>query len=426
VRAALTDGPPAPPGDWLADFDARLTPDASHPITVAFSGGGDSLAALLAAKAWADRTGRSVIALTVDHGLSAQSPAWTEFAAAKARAIGADFQALTWTGHKPAAGLPAAARAARHRLLADAARAAGARVIVFGHTADDIAEAALMRAEGSSVGAPRAWGPSPAWPQGRGVFILRPLLRARRAAIREALHRLGETRWIEDPANTDSRFARARARQRLVPLAPALVPDPEACAAGLASRALVDDGGWLAIDRAALSEASPCARRRFLGAALLSIGGGERPPRKARLAALADRLATGSAFAATLAGAKLVAGDARVLIVRDAGEARRGGLAALSLAPGRTGVWDGRFEVAGAAAVSIEPLAGQARRLSDPAKARLKAVPAEARGALPSYQAADGARVCPILAHNGEVTVRSLVAERLFAACGVNLKEPAA
>jgi tRNA(Ile)-lysidine synthase len=428
MRAALTvNASPTPPSDWLADFDARLAPDAPWPIAVAFSGGGDSLAALLAAKAWADRAGRRVIALTVDHGLNAQSPAWTAFATDKARLIGADFQALAWTGDKPAAGLPAAARAARHRLLAEAARAAGAKVIVFGHTADDIAEAALMRAEGSSVGAPRVWSPSPAWPAGRGVFILRPLLKARRAAIRETLHRLGEARWLEDPSNTDPRFARARARARLVCAEPVPVRPDDTAAADLARRAVIDEAGWLTIDRAALAGASPAARRRWIGAALLSVGGGARPPRGTRLSALIGRLAGAEAVTATLAGAKLVAGPAEVLIVRDAGEVRRGGMAALPLGGGQTGVWDGRFEItAGDAPIMIAPLAGHGRRMADAARARLKALPDQARGALPSYDDANGARICPILAQDGGVKVRSLVAERLFAACGVFLKEPAA
>jgi tRNA(Ile)-lysidine synthase len=76
-----------------------------------------------------------VVSLTVDHQLQPASAAWTADAVAKARALGAEARALAWTGDKPATGLSAAARAARHALLADAARAAGARVLLLGHTA---------------------------------------------------------------------------------------------------------------------------------------------------------------------------------------------------------------------------------------------------------------------------------------------------
>src|SRR5205085_8990913 len=70
-----------------------------------------------------------------------------------------------------------------------------------------------MREAGATMPDPHEWAPSPAWPEGRGVFLLRPLLGVRRAAIREWLEGRGE-RWIDDPANEDPRFARARARRQ--------------------------------------------------------------------------------------------------------------------------------------------------------------------------------------------------------------------
>ena len=72
----------------------------------------------------------------------------------------------------------------------------------MGHTASDLAEAAAMRAEGSTTPSPREWAPSPAWPEGRGVFLLRPMLHLARGEIRAWLAARGQT-WIEDPANAD-------------------------------------------------------------------------------------------------------------------------------------------------------------------------------------------------------------------------------
>jgi tRNA(Ile)-lysidine synthase len=409
-------------------FNRHLDPSSTAPIAVALSGGGDSLAALLATKTWADEAGRRVLVLTVDHCLQPQSPDWTAFAQATAQHIGADFEALAWRDDKPATGLAAAARKARHRLIAEAARRRGARVVVFGHTADDRAEAALMRAEGSSVGAPREWSPSPVWPEGRGVFLLRPLLNQRRAAIREALAARGET-WIDDPANANLASARVRARARLadedITAQACLKSDPTL--GDLARATTIGAAGELTIDRALFNAAPLATRLRVLGAALVCVGGGDRTPRRERLEALAVRLEAVGDLTATLVGAKVVASGERMLIVRNPGEATRGALAPLDLAPGASAVWDGRFELtSGDHAVRIEPLAGHARAI-DPVLARaLKAVPTPARGALPSHVGADGRRTCPILAQDGAVRVRSLVAARFLAATGMISKEPAA
>ena len=159
LNAAPSPKPEPPPA-----FDRWLNGPAAAPLAVALSGGGDSLALLHLARAWADHAGRRLVALSVDHGLQPASQGWSRFAAERAARLGVPHRILTWLGEKPARGLPAAARAARHALLADAARAVGARVVLMGHTADDLLEAETMRAAGASAPSPRAWSPSPAWP----------------------------------------------------------------------------------------------------------------------------------------------------------------------------------------------------------------------------------------------------------------------
>jgi tRNA(Ile)-lysidine synthase len=194
-----------------AVLGARLTANDPAPLAVALSGGGDSVALLWLAAEWARSTGRRLLALTVDHGLHPESRRWTAEAGEIAARAGAAWRALSWEGEKPSAGLPAAARAARHRLMAEAARHAGASVVLVGHTADDVLEAQLMRASGSTTPDPQEWRPSPVWPEGRGIFLLRPLLGIRRDALRAWLTERGEG-WLDDPANADLRYARTRAR----------------------------------------------------------------------------------------------------------------------------------------------------------------------------------------------------------------------
>ena len=324
MRSGL--GPPFPHdgeeagGGGGAPFDRLLRNDPS-PIAVALSGGSDSVALLRSTCAWARRAARPVLAFTVDHGLNPQSAAWTQFAGEAAARAGAGFRTLVWDGPKPASGLPAAARAARHALLATAARQAGVAVVLLGHTADDVDETERMRAgDAPGIGRLREWSPSPAWPEGEGVFLLRPMLNLRRADLRAWLLASGET-WIDDPANLDPRYARVRAR-----LAGGDPPILAKCSrdeavgrlAGLA-RPLA--GGGIALPQEPLLEADPAVARRVLSAAVICVGGGARPPRSGALDRLLAAVGAG-APPSTLAGARIAAGQ-EVIVRREPGEARR-------------------------------------------------------------------------------------------------------
>jgi tRNA(Ile)-lysidine synthase len=376
----------------------RLDPASTAPVAVAFSGGGDSLALLLAARAWAASCGRPLLALHVDHDLQAQSGAWADRAQAMAARLGVPFRRLNWDGPKPLSGLPAAARAARHRLLADAARQAGARVLLVGHTLDDQLENAVMRGAGAPVGPLSAWSPSPVWPQGRGLYLCRPLLAVRRAELRPWMVAEGLD-WIEDPANADPRYARSRARLALdgaVPLAPA------ADIRALAGACRSTPWGGFEIDRAALLAAPPPQALRLLQAALTCASGAEAMARPARARDLVQRLQGGEAFAATLAGARLEAA-ASILLCREAGEAARGGLQPLALEAGRAAVWDGRFEItAPEPGWTVRALSGHAGRLGQADRARLRAIPAAARPSLPVLSRADAPLAAVHLALGGE------------------------
>lgn len=394
----------------------RLNAADRPPVALALSGGGDSLALLHLAKAWADAAGRSLIALTVDHGLQPGSGAWSRFAAERAARLGVPHRTLAWLGEKPGAGLPAAARAARHALLAEAARAAGARVVLMAHTADDVTEAELMRRMGASAPSPRRWSPSPAWPQGRGVFLLRPLLGHRRAELRALLAGLGES-WIDDPANDDPRYSRTLARRQLgdgwVASAPPATLSPpagwEAIQAG--------PGGELVTPRETL-RACPADRRRLIGALALCAAGTTRPPAAASLDRLAERLSGGD-FTASLAGARIEAQGDRVLFCREAGERARGGLRTTLLPLGES-VFDGRFAMtAREPGYRVAPLRGLAARLAPPERDRLRAIRPAARGALPAVLSPSGEVSCPVLAPGGAVSCRPLMLARLHAALGV-------
>lgn len=404
-----------------AVLDGRLCANAAVPIAVApiavgLSGGGDSLALLLLARDWARKRGRRVMALTVDHGLQAASRVWAQQCADRCRRLGIEHRILAWAGPWPTSGLPAAARAARHALLAEACREAGASVLLLGHTADDLAESAAMRAEGSTVPDARLWAPSPAWPQGRGVFLLRPLLSLGRADLRRWLAERGET-WIEDPANTDDRFARSRARKALAPVrSDDRTGQDDQPVSPSADILAAEPWGGLRLRRAASGS--------VLAAACLCAAGTARPPRSARIEGLLARLAGPGPVVSTLAGARIDARDDEILVLREPGELSRRPIAPTPLPRNGTMVFDGRFELSAQDTdLVVMPLDGRAVRLCEREKAALKTLPPAARRGLPLVSDGDGLWTCPILADSAFVSARSLVLKRFEAFLGHVVRE---
>jgi len=354
-------------------------------VALALSGGGDSMALLRIASDWARLRGRRLVAITVDHGLNPDSPAWSRLCQDAAREAGADWIERRWEATKPATGLTAAARAARHGLIAEAAREVGARVVLFAHTADDIAESDWMRGQpmgegGSTLGRLREWSPSPAWPEGRGLMLLRPMLDARRDDLRAWLREHGQV-WIEDPANADERFGRSRARARLADGSRSEDgerPDPSSisgrCSFSGAEPLSLGEG--FAVARS--------VRATELAAVLLCASGRSEPVRRDRLERLAQRLSGGEVFTAALSGARIEAGRDRIIIGREAGEFRRRPVAEVALEPGVAAVWDNRFEIMTAEpGWTVGAAAGRLNRLSPADRAILKPVPEAMRAALP-------------------------------------------
>jgi tRNA(Ile)-lysidine synthase len=331
------------------------------PILIALSGGGDSVALMHLLKA----EGMALRAAVIDHGLRASSAHDAQTAASMAEAAGVAVQihALIWPPNANRA--HEAAREARYAALCRAARASGARVIATGHTRDDQAETVLIRGARHSglrgLAGMRALAPAPLWPEGRGLWLARPLLRTRRAELRDYLRQRDAT-WIEDSANADEVYARVRARHalaqmegerldpmRLAALAERLVPLAEAtdaAALALIERAASFEDDVISIERAAWRGESE-VKRRALWALITAAGASQRGPMPAQIAALDGAIETAPFEGFTLAGAWLREKRGRIAIARDrgglAGRADGAGpLAPLALSPSETVVWDRR------------------------------------------------------------------------------------
>ena len=193
---------------------------AAPALVLAVSGGPDSLALMWLAARWrrALSRGPRLIAVTVDHGLRREAAREARDVKRLAQTLDLPHRTLRWTGAKPSTGLPAAARAARYRLLAKAARASGATHILTAHTRDDQAETLLMRIlRGSGIAGLAAMARET---EREGVWLTRPLLDVPKSRLVATLAR-AKIAFADDPTNRDISFTRPRLRA----LMPALVEE---------------------------------------------------------------------------------------------------------------------------------------------------------------------------------------------------------
>src|SRR4051794_8952742 len=187
-------------------------------LVLAVSGGPDSVAMMWLAARWrrALRHGPRLLAVTVDHGLRAEAAREAGDVKALADSLDIQHRTLRWTGTKPATGLPAAARQARYRLLAQAARSAGASHVLTAHTEDDQAETLLMRmSRGSGIAGLAAMARQS---QRDGVVLARPLLQTPKARLLATLAK-AKIGFADDPTNRDPGFTRPRFRALMPALA---------------------------------------------------------------------------------------------------------------------------------------------------------------------------------------------------------------
>jgi tRNA(Ile)-lysidine synthase len=187
-------------------------------LVLAVSGGPDSVALMWLAARWRRSLARGprLIAVTVDHGLRAESAREASEVKRLARSLGLAHHTVRWTGAKPKTGLPAAARTARYRLLAKAAHDHGATHILTAHTRDDQAETLLMRMlRGSGIAGLAAMARQT--PR-EGVLLARPLLNISKSQLVATLKKAKIT-FADDPTNRDIHFTRPRLRALMPALA---------------------------------------------------------------------------------------------------------------------------------------------------------------------------------------------------------------
>lgn len=316
---------PITPAAFAAAMAALGPFEPAPRLALAVSGGADSLALAALAARWAASRGGRGIALTVDHGLRPAAAAEAEWVAAAARRLGLDHRTLRWRPPRASVG-QAEARAARYRLLEDAAAEEGSLHLLLGHHRDDNARTVAMRRR-------RGDGPGlagiPALRELDRVRLLRPLLGFPAVRLRATAATLGHG-WIEDPSNRDPRFERARtATGADVPATAPRAALEAAAAAWLAGALRREPGGGFGCDLGAWEALEVTLAGEVLARLVTTAGGATRPPGRARVLEAARRLRAGQARL-TLAGAmvgragqRLVASPDRSTLNSEAFRAKR-------------------------------------------------------------------------------------------------------
>ena len=205
----------------LADAIGRFAPVL--PLAVAYSGGPDSTALLMAC---AQKWPAQVRAIHIHHGLQSAADDFERHCRHFCGLIGVPLQVKRVDARHASGQSPEdAARRARYQAFDAIALEEGAcssfRSIALAQHADDQIET-LMLALGRGAGLPGLSAMPQNWVRA-GVHYHRPLLQVSGSEIRNWLASHGAS-YVQDPSNSDERFTRNRIRARVLPALEATFP----------------------------------------------------------------------------------------------------------------------------------------------------------------------------------------------------------
>ncbi|GAA6208139.1 tRNA lysidine(34) synthetase TilS [Cognatishimia sp. WU-CL00825] len=317
--------------DEVKIFSAVSTALALHKgekIGVAVSGGGDSVGLLHLLHQICRNSGKTIEAITVDHGLRDGSAAEAEFVKTMCNSIGVRHASVLWAGWKGDGNLQNEARRARYRLIADWAISRQLSFVCLGHTENDVAETFLMRVarESGVDGLSRMSADF----QKSGMHFLRPLLDVSRSELRSFL-RHQNIDWCEDPSNRNEAFERVRARRALKALDNSGISISALAAVSrnmsqardalravthcVSSSLVAQRHGDLIVQRAGFLAENPEIQRRLLNDILSWISNRAYPVRRAPIADLMVSIQEQRNF--SLGGCMVFVGSKEIRIARE-------------------------------------------------------------------------------------------------------------
>ena len=197
----------------------HVAPAAGEVVGVAYSGGADSTALLLAAVAlWPGR----VCALHIHHGLQDAADEFQRVCSVLCFSLDVPLHVLQVDARpNPGASPEDAARRARYRALGQLAQQHGLQAVLLGQHAHDQVETLLL-ALSRGAGLPGLAAMPEVLARG-GTRFYRPLLQTAPEPLRNWLQK-SQTRFIDDPSNLDLRYTRNRIRAELLPVLAAAFP----------------------------------------------------------------------------------------------------------------------------------------------------------------------------------------------------------
>lgn len=388
-----------------AAFDAAMASfqpfEPSPHLAVAVSGGADSSCLALLADRWAASHGGRVTALIVDHALRSGSREEAQGVAARLGRVGIASHILTRSGGVPENAIQRRARDDRYALLQEWCEAAGVLHLLLGHQLEDNGETHVLREAAKS--GPRGLAGIAPIRETDSLRLLRPLLRVKRADIRDWLKRCGQE-WVEDPSNRDRRFTRVRVRHNAAhdlkrhaaateTSAIQRRSDEREDAAVLARAVCFHPAGFVVADTTVLAGVAVDTRSRILSRLTQAVGGGIYPPRGDRLARAEERLFAAderTAVTRTLGGCIFRPHKGGKLLIH---REPRAMAARLPISGDGPYLWDGRFRIvlqrvekAGSMALEIGALGAEGWRTFMERRPTVRTVrlPAPVRATLPA------------------------------------------
>ncbi|XXQ67604.1 tRNA lysidine(34) synthetase TilS [Neisseriaceae bacterium B1] len=242
----------------LPHLTAQLAQLQPPKLTIALSGGLDSVVLLHLLCRAREHRDLALNAIHVHHGLSPNADSWQHFCAELCQEWNVPFQAQKVQLNLQGRGIEAAARQARYQAFAQL----GAQTVALAHHSDDQAETLLLAImRGGGVRALSAMGETQTLHTLSGSLKLwRPLLSFSRQDLADyaAKHELN---WIEDESNQDTRYLRNFVRQQWLPELQNRLPNARAQL--LSSVAALQDDLALLNEYSEMDVAQVCASGKF-------------------------------------------------------------------------------------------------------------------------------------------------------------------